>query len=169
MKLDKRIISGKKPLTCFDIDKAEQFIGKKGYFSDYLSVYTDIRNMNEYVLQSLDEHNLDKHHDETYIASHVKWKFFLPAEWVKPEKKYRPYTVMEFIKYYPIGSHLHLRLKGKTIEMHRLIDGYDDCKDGSGTLFICGVMYSMSELYDDYEIFNDGEWQPFGVIDEDKE
>ena len=32
MKLDKRIIEGKKPLSCIDTDEAKQFIGKQGYF-----------------------------------------------------------------------------------------------------------------------------------------
>ena len=119
MELDSRILKGKKPLDCFDVDIAKQFIGKK---------------------------------------------YFLPEEWVKePEKKYKPYAVMEFIKEYPLGSHLHFRPKDKTIEMHRLIDGYNDCKNGAGTLFMCGVMFSMLELYNNYEIFKDGEWVPFGI------
>lgn len=92
------------------------------------------------------------------------WKYFLPAEWVKePEKTYRAYTVMEFIKEYPLGSHLHFRPKSDTMEMHRLIDGYNDYKNGNGTLFMCGTGFSMSELYENYEIFKDGEWKPFGV------
>ena len=31
MKLDSRILEGKKPLDCFDVEEAKQFIGKKGY------------------------------------------------------------------------------------------------------------------------------------------
>ncbi len=34
MKLDSRILKGKKPLTCFDLKEAEKFEGKEGYFSD---------------------------------------------------------------------------------------------------------------------------------------
>lgn len=84
----------------------------------------------------------------------------------KSKEKYRPYTVMELIRHYPIGSHIHFRPKDKTMEMHRLVDGYNDCKNGAGTLFMCGIMFSMSELYDNYEIFKDGEWKPFGIIEE---
>lgn len=159
MELDSRIKEGKKPLTCFDLKEAKQFLGEKGYFSDFFSKYAHISNMKEDVLQSLDEH-----HDEAFLSTCNKWEFFLPSEWVKePEKKYRPYTVMEFIKEYPLGSHLHFRPKDKLIEMHRLIDGYNDCLNGAGTLFMCGAMYSMSELYDNYDIFKDGEWVPFGI------
>lgn len=34
MKLDPRIIEGKKPLTALDTDVAKQFIGKECYFAD---------------------------------------------------------------------------------------------------------------------------------------
>ena len=164
MELDKRIKEGKKPLDCFDTEIAKQFIGKKGYFSHYIDNYADLKNT---VLGTL-ESTGDTFH-ESFVCTeetfdNYYYGFFLPAEWVKePEKKYRPYTVMEFIKEYPLGSHLHFRPKSKLMEMHRLIDGYNDCLNGAGTLFICGAMYSMSELYDNYDIFKDGEWHKFGV------
>ena len=46
MKLDSRIIEGKRPLTCFDTEEAKQFLGKWGYFNnnlkpnDYEKVFT---------------------------------------------------------------------------------------------------------------------------------
>ena len=166
MELAKRIKEGKRPLTCFDVEIAKQFIGKEGYFSHYIDNYADLKNT---VLGTLGSTG-DTYHKSFVCTEETSdnyyYEFFMPSEWVeekKKEPKYRPYTVMEFIKYYPIGSHLHFRPKDKTIEMHRLIDGYNDCKNGSGTLFMCGAMYSMLELYDNYEIFNDGEWQPFGI------
>ena len=161
MKLDSKIIEGKKPLDCFDVDIAKQFIGKKGYFSDSLGWYSVLKSTWNGTLDDIESQKEQCFYD---CENEGYFHYFLPAEWVKePEKKYRPYTVMEFIKYYPIGSHLHFRPKDKTIEMHRLIDGYNDCLNGAGTLFICGAMYSMSELYDNYDIFKDGEWHKFGV------
>ena len=44
MELDKIIKEGKRPLTCFDIEIAKQFIGKKGYFSHYIDNYADLKN-----------------------------------------------------------------------------------------------------------------------------
>ena len=39
MELDKRIKEGKKPLDCFDIQKAKKFLGVKGYFSPYIDYF----------------------------------------------------------------------------------------------------------------------------------
>lgn len=169
MELDKRIM-GKRPLDCVDSETAKEFIGEKGYFANCIQAFQDLESTDYQLvyatLKEVDSQRIIAFTDDFDGES----SYFLPEEWVKePEKKYRPYTVMEFIKEYPIGSHLHFRPKNDSMEMHRLIDGYNDCLNGAGTLFMCGAMYSMSELYDNYDIFKDGEWQPFGVIDEDKE
>lgn len=159
MELDKRIIEGKKPLTCFDIDEAEKYVGKKCYISNEYDFFRDLDFTQPKILNGVEDCEEPFHYDSGSQA-----EFCLPAEWVKePEKKYRPYTVMEFIKEYPLGSHLHFRPKNDSMEMHRLIDGYNDCLNGAGTLFMCGAMYSMQELYDNYDIFKDGEWHKFGV------
>lgn len=172
MELDSRIKEGKKPLTCFDTEQAMQFIGKQCYFSDDATDFMDLDKADgdsSFYIAELQ--NIWTAEEYCFADNSNDWRYILPVEFVKeekkePEKKYRPYTVMEFIKHYPIGSHLHFRPKDKMIEMHRLIDGYNDCLNGAGTLFICGAMYSMSELYDNYEICVNGEWLPFGVIDE---
>ena len=40
MKLDKRIKALSDILTCFDIEKAKQFIGQKGYFANDLYCFS---------------------------------------------------------------------------------------------------------------------------------
>ena len=172
MDLDKRIKEGKRPLTCLDIEQAREFEGKQCLFSDSYVNYKNIREYAKYPqytgILHIEEDTKRFLTKEDYVFRNGTdgycYSLVLPCEWVKePEKKYRPYTVMEFIKEYPLGSHLHFRPKDKLIEMHRLIDGYNDCLNGAGTLFMCGAMYSMSKLYDNYDIFKDGEWHKFGV------
>ena len=173
LELDKRI----KAIT--DIQSVTSILNnlnldKKGYFSDRIAEFKDLSKCMYGEFVEYREHEqcflceID-HYDGTF--DHTYYRYFLPEDSLlpeeKPEKKYRPYTVMEFIKEYPLGSHLHFRPKDKTIEMHRLIDGYNDCLNGAGTLFMCGGMYSMRELYDNYDVFKDGEWQPFGVMEDD--
>ena len=171
MELDKRIIEGKKPLDCFDTKIAEQFLGKKGYFSDYLNKYAHICNTEEDVLQSLDEH-----HDEAYKGSRNKWEFFLPAEWVKPEEpKYRPYTLAEWIGQHTIGDVIRYRCKSQEIELRHMYVGYaygigTDIKNTtSGTLTLGVASYTLDYLLEDYEIEVNGEWLPFGIEVEEKE
>ena len=166
MELDKRIKSINDIQTVVSSNK--KFIGKMGYLAENIGKFKDLSKCTYGVIS-------DYREDDKCFCRFMKftsgiyptwYPYFISEDDLKPkepEKKYRPYTVMEFIKYYPIGSHLHFRPKSDTMEMHRLIDGYNDCKNGAGTLFICGAMYSMSELYDNYEIFKDGNWKPFGA------
>ena len=106
MKLDNRILEGKKPLDCFDVDIAKQFIGKKGYFCDHRSGFTNISNLVEDVLRDITP---DDNYCEVYKTNCTSWEYFLPEEWIKepeekPEKKYRPYTMKEFLREYSIGE-----------------------------------------------------------------
>lgn len=229
MELDSRIIEGKKPLDCFDTKIAEQFLGKKGYFSDYLNEYTHICNTEEDVLQSLDEH-----HDEAYKGSRNKWEFFLPAEWVKEEpapkhidfevakkdknfercdlygeellfdtknnifytsdgnvhaylttmaqhryneeqtkdviieKKYRPFTGIEFAEKFGlwIGHIIRIRDRpenaGQEYEYKIMFVGYRWYK-GLFEVFINGCWIDLLTLFELYEYMEDGEWHKFGV------
>lgn len=170
MELDKRIKTITDILTVVNSD-LKGIIGKTGYFGNSIMDFKRLDTCEYGELTGIIR-NTDRcfEYENCAESGRQGYCYFIPEYYlnpVEPEKKYRPYTVMEFVKYYPLGSHLHFRLKDGTIEMHRLVDGYNDCKNGSGTLFMCGVLFSMSELYDDYEIFKDGEWQPFGVIEDD--
>ena len=53
MELDKRIKEGKRPLDCFDVDIAKQFIGHEGYFCDHRSGFTNIYNLVKDVLRDI--------------------------------------------------------------------------------------------------------------------
>ena len=163
MELDKRIKEGKRPLTCFDIEEAKQFVGKKGYFSDYLNVYTNLCNMQEDVLESLDEH-----HDEAFVETCAKWEFFLPAEWVKePEKKYRAFTNEEFLNLFDAGK-LHSIRKKNERGRYIITEIYfnDDCE--KDTVYVklnhCDAGFAMRYLVNnDFEYFDGKEWKIFGV------
>ena len=180
MELDKRIIEGKRPLTCLDIEKAREFEGKLCLFSPLLRNYKNISEYSEFpqytgILTIRDEVEFPESGERRGLEEcpfrngndGYFYEFALPLEWVEEEPippGYEPYTVMEFIEEYPLGSHLRFRPKSETMEMHRLVDGYNECKNGGGTLFLSGVMYSMTELYNDYEINRDGHWEPFGKM-----
>lgn len=91
MKVDKRIIKGKKPLDCFDTEIAKQFIGKKGLFGTHKSQFMNLDTCPKCVVDELKK--IDEYDSSPFIsAGGCCYCYFLPAEWVKPEKKYKPYS-----------------------------------------------------------------------------
>lgn len=141
----------------------DKYVGRSGYFSNSMCKFQDLTICVKSTLTGIDKDVTAG--DYIFENGYSNFRYFLPESLLKEEKtkKYRPYTVMEFIEEYPLGSHLHFRPKSNTMEMHRLIDGYNEYKNGNGTVFMCGTGFSMSELYDNYKIYRNGKWQPFGI------
>ena len=74
MELDKRIKPNKMPLTCFDINKAKQFIGKNCYFSCVMEAFENLNNCIKAPLAHVD--------DNTTPFNRV-FCFVLPCDWVE--------------------------------------------------------------------------------------
>ena len=163
MKLDSRIIKGKKPLDCFDVDIARQFIGKKGYFGTHASQFMDLDLCPKCVVDELKE--IDEYDNSPFIsAGGCCYCYFLPAEWVKSEKNYRPFTLNEFLVKFPMLTNITMREKGDndcivtcTVTAYRTrVMSADIC---------LGVEWiSLKELFDKYEYKSTllGMWTPFG-------
>lgn len=181
MELDKRIKEGKRPLTCIDIEQAREFVGKQCLFSDS---YVNYKNIKEYVkfpqytgalnIKDKVERLCSK---EDYVFKNETdgycYSLVLPLEWVKEEKtepKYRPYTMKEFLREYFIGeSILKIRDKREPEYVYQFL--FIGCS--RLIVYLGGWSLSLEQLFDNFEIaegIGDEEtWQPFGVIDEDKE
>ena len=84
MELDKRIMSGKKPLTAFDVMESK-FIGTDCYFSDKPSDFADLSKCQVGKLMSLDA--VSGMFGASKNNSYAVFYFCLPCEWVKEEKK----------------------------------------------------------------------------------
>lgn len=173
MELDKRIIEGKKPLDCFDAENKElikPFLKKEGYFSNNLENFCLLDGCFKRLLSNVSKDVKDCFTDD----EGRDWKYFLPVEWVKePEKKYRAFTLAEWIDKHGIGDVIHYRCKSEGgIELHHMYVGYacgigkNINEIGVGTLTLGVASYSFDYLFDYYEIEIDGKWLPFGVIDE---
>ena len=176
MKLDKRIIEGKKPLDCLDVDIAKTYIGKKGYFANCLGTFQDLESANSEdplkyaTLKKVDMHRLTAFTDDF----DGEYSYFLPEEWVtKPEKKYIPYTLNEWIEQHEIGEVIHYRNKSEGIEFRLMYMGYahgigKNIKDvGVGAVTLGLASYTLDYLFEDCEIEVNGKWLPFGVIEDD--
>lgn len=170
MELDSRILEGKKPLTCFDIDEAEKYVGKKCYISNEYDFFRNLDFTQQKILNGVEDCEEPFHYDQLKQA-----KFCLPCEWVKKEPKYRPFSLAEWIEQHEIGEVIHYRSKSEGIALHHMYVGYaygigkDINEIGVGTLTLGVASYSFDYLFEDYELFYNGRWLPFGVIDEDKE
>lgn len=166
MKLDSRIIEGKRPLTCFDAEDAKQFIGKEGFFTNELNKFSDLNEIPKTTLKNVWPKN------ETYcfITSGTIHKYFLPCEWVKEsEKKYRPFTHEEFTGTFNIGEPIIFRRKQSKhlYEYHVLFIGC--CfLDNDVDIVLGNDRFSLKTLFNNYEWrqHDSYEWQAFGVPEE---
>jgi len=87
MKLDPRIIEGRKPLTCFDAEEAEKFVGQKGYTSDDISTFTDLdccceSGKLEHVVKE-NGNGICYPYSVVTDYNRKEYAFFLPEAWVK--------------------------------------------------------------------------------------
>lgn len=173
MELDKRIREGKRPLTCFDLKEAEQFIGKKGYFAHCIDYYEDLKSTVFGTLGRTEDtdHSSFVCTEETF--DNYYYHFFIPEDWVLPtEKKYRPYTLAEWVDQHEIGEVIRFRntcnQEFNVMYLGYILDTNDDIQDTrtKGQIMFVSTPYTLQELFERYEICINGEWQPFGVMEE---
>ena len=178
MELDKRIKEGKRPLTCFDTEQAMKFIGKQCYFSDDATDFMDLDKADgDSMFYVAELQNIWTAEEYCFADNSNDWRFILPLEWVKSEeseKKYRAFTLAEWINQHEIGEVIHCRNEHKQ-EFHVMYTGYvidngeEDIQDNrtTGRIMLINMGYLLQELFERYEICINGEWQPFGVIEDD--
>lgn len=107
MKLDPRIHEDKKPLDCFDIQKAKKFLGAKGYFSPYIDYFSDLKLTHYGTLFDIDDRSTTPYgfdNDSYYV-------FFLPAVWVKNTEEQQQFAEdslqLSMLIYSFFNSHTH--------------------------------------------------------------
>ena len=171
MELDKRIKNNHRPLCVIDIKWAMGFIGKNGFFADAINCFENLSECQSGLLISVKDKKL--HPFECDNQWH--YTFFLPEDWVQPkEEKYRAYTLAEWIDQHEIGEVIHCRNEHKQ-EFHVMYTGYvidngeEDIQDTrtTGRIMLINIGYLLQELFERYEICINGEWQPFGVIEDE--
>ena len=180
MKLDSRIIEGKKPLTCFDAEEAKQFIGKQGYFANCLRVFKTIEYFKPWTLTAIDEKEEHCFKDDATVRDY--WVYFLPAEWVQekePEPVWKPYDLDAWRNdNFRIGSAITFRIKPKTEQDSKNLPvktmvylGHEERSNDLDNIiiYIGTIGYSFQYLFENYEIFDDKyeklgcpKWRPFG-------
>ena len=167
MKLDSRIIDGKKPLDCFDAENKElikPFLNKEGYFSNNLANYCFLNKCPKRFLS-----NVFNELRRCFTAcinggDGGDWKYFLPAEWVKePEKKYRAFTLQEFKDKFKIGEIIRFRRKDDQIEYNFMFGGWIVISEDDSRIQLGDLRYPPEILFTNYELFYSDRYVPFGV------
>lgn len=169
--LDKRIksIDDIQTIICNNND----FVGCKGYFFDN---FVQAKNLTKSDYGTLVDINGDSN-DHCFKARDKNgnkplgyYRFFIPEKLLKPvEKKYRPYTLAEWVDQHEIGEVIHCRNEHKQ-EFHVMYTGYvidngEDIQDihTTGRIMLINMGYLLQELFERYEICINGEWMPFGI------
>ena len=165
MKLDSRIIEGKRPLSCIDTDEAKQFIGKEGYFAGSLLVYKNIDYFDKWTLTEIKD-DASQCFKDSRLGEW--WDFFLPAEWVKNEPEWRPYLIDEWLQEHNFGDMIEFRHKSIKRELTVMFTGQVREIDGTMRIILGANAYDFDELFEYYELMdktNDGKfvWRPFGI------
>ena len=178
MELDKRIKDRTGIQTCISFDK--KYIGKKGFFFDEFCQLIDLKAKCCYGTL-IDINETDVANDLCFKATSDKtgyncfFRFFIPEDHLKPvEKKYRPYTLAEWSLQHEIGEVIHFMNKDYKQEFNVMYTGYvidkgEDVEDirTIGRIMLMGTAYFLKDLFENYVICIDGEWQPFGVVKDD--
>ena len=175
MELDKRIRAIVDILTVVNSDMGG-IIGKTGYFGNSIMDFKRLDTCEHGELTGIIR-NTDRcfEYENCADSGRQGYCYFIPEEWVlpeKPEKKYRPYTLAEWIDQHEIGEVIHCRNEHKQ-EFYVMYTGYvidngEDIQDTrtTGRIMLINMGYLLQELFERYEICINGEWQPFGVLDE---
>lgn len=168
MEYDKRIIYPNDNIWTPFGSTAEQEIcvGLEGYFTDCYYDFEDLDNCREGTLICINWDSAFPFEARVNKGKNTgKFTFFLPARDVKPkEKKWRPFTLDEFLKRFPLLSSVTLRTKSG--------DLYTLCVTGHGVeketqieyVILGGRCYDFKELLNKYDLQDkDGNWTLFGV------
>lgn len=173
MKLDPRIIKGKKPLSCIDTDEAKKFIGKQGYFAGDLSIFKNLDYFDKWTLQEIKDDPCRCFKDGCLGEW---WYYFLPEEWVRekePEPVWKPYDLDAWQNDYNMGRIITFRYTAipndntVTVFYH---GKQEHSADLNKTEILLGnTWYDFQKLFDEFEIFDNKysddnlcRWRPFG-------
>lgn len=174
MEVDKRIkdIGTIQTILHYDVN----CIGCKGYFFDEFVDTKDLSRCCRY--GELIEIDFGRDQNDLCFKAELKngntnfFRFFISEADLKPvEKKYRPFSLEEFLKIFHVGDLIHFRRKNDDEVKVAMFTGYitdvdriDDKTPGAVELMLGIFHYSLFSLFDDgFEVFFMNKWQPFGI------
>ena len=160
MNLDSRIKSKSDILSCFDIEKAKEFVGQKGYFANDLYCFSVVETCYYDTLTEVKDGDSPFKDDDCCY-----WNLFIPESFLKSkpkEKKFRPFKDVKefFIKTnFEAGDIIRVYYKAEEKENNVMLVGWTN--DG---LMLGSFYEKFNDLFEWYTLW-DGEEKfiPFGV------
>ena len=164
-------------MSCFDIEEARHFIGRKGHFSDNLTYFANLNDAGIAILGMVNDSDWNYPFMATGQAT-GKARYFLPAEWVRekePEPVWKPYDLdtLREDKIF-LGDVITFRRKTDDNSARIITAIYNGRSENSDDLddseiLLGGEWFGFQRLFEDYEIFDSRysddnlcRWRPFG-------
>lgn len=174
LKLDNRISDIADIKTVITAD--EKDVGKMGYFVNSIHLFKNLEGLDgikygKLIYLSDLDYGGDKS-DKCFVCDNQwAYRYFIPEDVLRSvDKKYRPFSLEEFCKTFDIGVLVEFRVKNSDELKCAMFTGYitdceriDDKTPGAVELMLGISHYSLFSLFEDYELFFEGKWQPFGV------
>jgi hypothetical protein len=169
MELDPKINSVHDILTPFDTKEATDFIGEYCAFADGIEDFKDVGDSCNVFYGELKrvKENENSPFEYELTVSHLitTAKFCLP--YARFKKKWQPFSLTEWRHNYSIGDEIVFRMKGSdTCKVYMycgLISDHDDDSPGEGVINLGGELFVLQNLFDQFELRRNDDWQPFGV------
>lgn len=147
--------------------KNDDCLGKFGYFTKFVQNFDDLDKVRKGVCGFKDGSRFP------FYEGDQSFQFFIPDSELLPrkqkEKKYRPYTFMEFTDIFKVGLPIKFRKKGEVgCERYLILNGYmHEQREGQTFtyIYIGSYPYTLDELFNAYEWQESytEDFQPFGV------
>ena len=133
MDLDPRIKDRAYIFDCFNSKLASKYIGQVCYFSNDIAKFSD--------LDMVDIDTLKYIGKGYFFGGDKQYMFCLPFDFVKEkENKYKPFDSETFVEATTFNE-----------------------EKKEFFVWLRGLVYTLDELFEGYELFENGEWKPFGI------
>lgn len=169
MELDKRIKDIDTIRTILKHNSND--IGRKGYFFDEFIQTKDLSKCRYGELIDITTH--DDRNDLCFKAGYEEglvgfYRFFIPEDDLNPiEKKYRPFSLNEFLNRYRLGNTVYFRRIGyKEVKCAMFVEYVRGESPEENQIVLGNMRYTLAYLFKNHELSLEDIWRPFGVIDE---
>lgn len=157
MNLDPRIKDRAYIFDCFNSKMASKYIGELCYLSNDIEKFSNLDMVDIDTLQYIGE--------EHFYGSDKQFAFCLPFDFVKEkEKEYEPFDPETFEDRFGVGFAIKYRRKCyKSTAYRSMIEtiSYDE-KTKEFFVMLGGTIFTLNELFENYELYKNDAWIPFG-------